>query len=343
MKRLSFIAAVALSLLSFSVTAADSLPRPDGKEADMSKPVQVYILMGQSNMLTFGKKAMLEAACKEGKYPYLVDDSGNWTVRKDVRNIQVMGSGDGASKTLKNEWMTVSGNIGVEMGIGHHLGQATDAPVMILKSAIGNRSLGWDLLPPGSPRYTFEGEEQPGYKETIKGKKDKTIVPFVKGGDCLQWYAGLQYDGDVRRAKEVLDSLSKFYPGATKFEVAGFFWWQGDKDFRNKAHAAKYEENLVNLIKALRKDFNAPNAKFVIATLGQTKKDADGTLGQILNAKMAVADPAKYPDHKGNVATVYTNPVIKGGSSSGHYSGNAETYMNVGELMGAAMVDLIKK
>jgi hypothetical protein len=182
--KFKFILSILLVFTSLSINAAETLKKPDGKSADMTKPVQVYILMGQSNMLTFGKQKMLEDACKEGKYSYLVDESGKWTTRKDVRNIQVMGSGDGSSKTLKNEWMTISGNIGVEMGIGHHLGQATDAPVMILKSAIGNRSLGWDLLPPGSPRYSFEGVEQAGYKETIKSKTDSTVVPFVKGGDC---------------------------------------------------------------------------------------------------------------------------------------------------------------
>ena len=35
-------------------------PDPDGKEADMSKPVQVYILLGQSNMLGFGKPQVLQ-------------------------------------------------------------------------------------------------------------------------------------------------------------------------------------------------------------------------------------------------------------------------------------------
>ena len=30
------------------------------------------------------------------------------------------------------------------------LGNALDAPVMLLKCCIGNRALGWDLLPPGS-------------------------------------------------------------------------------------------------------------------------------------------------------------------------------------------------
>jgi len=46
----------------------------------------------------------------------------------------------------------------------------------------------------------------------------------------------------------------------------GFFWWQGDKDRYDAAHAARYEQNLVRLIKQLRKDFNAPKAKFVPAT-----------------------------------------------------------------------------
>ena len=49
----------------------------------------------------------------------------------------------------------------------------------------------------------------------------------------------------------------------------------------------------------------------------------------------------KYPEFKGNVASVYTHPLSKGGSSGGHYGRNAETYMNVGEAMGRAMVDLL--
>ena len=44
----------------------------------------------------------------------------------------------------------------------------------------------------------------------------------------------------------------------------------------------------------------------------------------------------------GKVAFVYTHPLSKGGSSSGHYGGNPETYMNVGEAMGKAMVELLQ-
>lgn len=48
---------------------SDVLPDPDGEEADMSKPVQVYILMGQSNMLGFGKAGALQTAAQDGNYP----------------------------------------------------------------------------------------------------------------------------------------------------------------------------------------------------------------------------------------------------------------------------------
>lgn len=301
----------------------DPLPDPDGKSADMSKPVQVYILMGQSNMLGFGKVKGLQDACKKGLYPYLVDDSGNWTVRKDVRYVRVMCSGSGPSKTHNNEWMTIKGNIGPEMGIGHYVGHVTKAPVLILKSCIGNRSLGYDLLPPTAEGYA--------------GDPKRPRKP--KSGP---WYAGVQYDGDVAAAQKVLSQLGKHYPGGKRYEVAGFFFWQGDKDFRNAEHAAAYEKNLLCLIESLRKDFKAPNAKFVCATLGQTRKGAGGPQGQILEAQLNIdGKKGKYKSHKGKVATVYSNPLSKGGSSSGHYSGNAETYMNIGQAMGQAMARLI--
>ena len=176
-----------------------------------------------------------------------------------------------------------------------------------------------------------------GYKDS-PDRWEKGTEPKKIG-----WYAGVQYDGDIANAKTVLAELDKHYPGAKKYEVAGFFFWQGDKDRYKSGHANRYEQNLVKFIKQLRKDFNAPKAKFVCATLGQTKKGATGNEGAIINAQLAVdGKSGKYPEFKGNVATVYTNPVSKGGSSNGHYGGNAETYMNVGEAMGQAMVELLK-
>ena len=100
----------------------------------------------------------------------------------------------------------------------------------------------------------------------------------------------------------------------------------------------------MHLNKRLRQDFDAPKAKFVIATLGQTPKSADGNGGKILDAMFAVdGESGKYPEFAGNVATVYTHPLSQGGTSGSHYNGNAETYMDVGEAMGTAMVELEKQ
>ena len=140
--------------------------------------------------------------------------------------------------------------------------------------------------------------------------------------------------------KKALAELDKYYPGATKYEIAGFFFWQGEKDGGNAVHAAHYEQNLVNFIKALRKDLNCPNAKFVLATMGEAVK---GSGNKVMEGQLAVdGTSGKYPEFKGNVATVYTHPMAQGGGGNGHYGGKAEVYMDVGEAMGRAMVDLLK-
>ena len=159
------------------------------------------------------------------------------------------------------------------------------------------------------------------------------------------WYAGEQYDGDVQRAKEVLANLPKYIPWATsstQYEIAGFFFWQGDKDRYDKAYAIRYKQNLIQLIRKLREEFSSPEAKFVLATLGQTSKDSDNSKPNndrlIFDAQMEVP---KLSEFVGNVACVYSNPFCHGGASNSHYNHNAETYMDVGLEMGRVMVSLL--
>jgi Carbohydrate esterase, sialic acid-specific acetylesterase len=357
---LSSIVLTALALSSLTTISAETpIPKPDGKPADMSKPVQVFILLGQSNMVGLGRinagdkgkpEGSLEHAVKTKMlYPYLVDDGGNWSERKDVRFVRMM-QGNGL---MNNEWMAVkAGTIGPEFGIGHVVGNEVDAPVMILKSCIGNRALGWHLLPPGSARFEEGDKVYAGYRDApdswAKGTqpeppviKEGTVT--LKGDQPAGWYAGKEYDDDTADAKKVLADLDKHYPGAKGYEVAGFFYWQGEKDAGNPVWAAHYEKNMVQFIKAVRKDFNAPNAKFVLGTMGESVKGSGGNGGKILEAHLAVDGTAgKYPEFKGNVATVYTHPMAQGGSGNGHYGGKAEVYMDVGEAMGQAMVKLLK-
>ena len=140
-------------------------------------------MMGQSNMLGMGKKGTLPTdpsptslahAVTAGKYPYLYNKATkNWTTSATVRNVFVMGSGgpDSSITLQHNEFMTAAttkpaavpgmiskakATIGPELGIGGMLEAAFNTePIMLLKSCIGDRALGWDLLPPGGQGYTY--------------------------------------------------------------------------------------------------------------------------------------------------------------------------------------------
>jgi alpha-galactosidase len=324
----------------------DALAKLGAASQKAASKVKVFILMGESNMLGMGelgpetKKGTLAYLTKtEKKYPFLIDDQGNWTVRKDVYYYDARMKTGGPLTPISN-----GKTIGPELGFGYVMGHVLDEPVLVLKSCIGNRSLGWDLLPPGSGRFTFEGRTYAGYKDTpsswVQGEPKKEVA----------WYAGKQYDDDMANAKEVLKNLAQCYPDykGQGYEVVGFVFWQGYKDTGSAAHASRYEQNLVRFIQCLRKDYNAPKAKFVLATIAHGGWKLAGPGLTVANAQLAVSDPKKHPEFVGNVKTVeardFWREVDVSPSSEGyHLNRNAETYMEVGNALGWAMADLLKK
>lgn len=376
MKNLSHYSAVAalLALLFFNNTSRSAengalLQRPNAEPASQKKKVKVFILMGQSNMVGMGdiepegtNGTLTTLVRKQKRYPFLVDDAGVWTVRKDVYYYD--------ARTKKGGPLTATSNgrsIGPELGFGYVLGQLLDEPVLVLKSCIGNRSLAWDLLPPGSERYTAEVTERGGQKVTkvfagYKDKPDSWVADAGKGtatepppwldkktGKPIEWYAGKQYDDDMANAKAALTNLAKIYPEyqGQGYEIAGFVWWQGNKDSYNPVHTARYEQNLARLIPTLRKDYGAPNAKFVLATgCGFTGREGAGL--QISEAQLAIGDAKKHPEFAGNVKAVdsrdlWREPNVSPKNQGYHYNRNAETYMEVGLRLGWAMAELLKQ
>lgn len=332
-----------LAVPAFTAQVPDQLPDPDGRPANQREAVQVFILLGQSNMLGFGQvgpeetQGTLSYLIKEqGKYPHLVDDDGQWTVRSDVRYVQT-------TVGHRQHPLTVQGRfIGVEQQFGHIMGHIHDEPVLILKACIGNRSLGWDLLPPGSEQFEHDGLIYAGYKESpLSWEKGTEPVP-------IEWYAGKQYDSDTANAKEVLANLAQYYPeyAGQGYEVAGFVWWQGHKD-QNAAHASRYEQNLVRVIETLRKDFEAPNAKFVLATIAFGGEKLAGHGLTIAEAQLNVdGNAGKYKAFKGNVRTVEARPFwreqdVSPNGRGYHYNHNAETHMEVGDALGRAMAEML--
>ena len=104
----------------------------------------------------------------------------------------------------------------------------------------------------------------------------------------------------------------------------------------------------MHLIKTLRKDFNAPNAKFVLATIAFGGWDLKGPGLTVANAQLAVSgEKGKYPEFAGNVRAVearsfWRDKSVSPSGAGYHYNHNAETYMEVGNVLGRAMAELLR-
>lgn len=61
-------------------------------------------------------------------------------------------------------------------------------------------------------------------------------VPYTIGS----WQETEPVAIELTKGGKVLSEIGKHYPGAQKYEIAGFVWWQGHKD-QNPVHASRYE------------------------------------------------------------------------------------------------------
>jgi len=314
---LPMLAATVLVLARSAAGGAvpDILPDPDGKPGASNKPVKVYFLSGQSNMCGMGRPDSLKPlATGDAKFGYLVDDNGAWTERKDVFYLySLMGT-----KLHAKGWLsaTVNGRtMGPEVGIGHVLGEYHDEMVLLIKACCGNRSLAWDVASPTS-------RKRMGQPQTGDG-----------------WYCGTCYDKWTKAVNDFLADLKGSFPAyqGQGYEVAGFFWWQGHKD-KGKSKQ-EYGLLLAELIQDWRKEFKAPDAPFVVATVAFSGQNLGAWKG-VWEGQMAVGDPRQYPQFAGNVASVDIRDIGGGGF---HYGSNGATYAKVGDRMGRAMAELLHR
>jgi len=191
------LAVVSMVFLVFpaagDIPGPNDLPDPDTTPPDTTKPVKVYILSGQSNMVGIGyvndpDPGSLSTVTTEGMFPHMVDDEGAWTVRNDVWY-------EGVITATAKKWLTIgcgagADKIGPELQFGHIMGYYHDEPVIVLKTSQGNRSLSWDCLPPGSPRF----DHSDGYTYAGYGESPNRWLTAGGGPTPYGWYAGKQYD-----------------------------------------------------------------------------------------------------------------------------------------------------
>lgn len=290
--------------------------------AAADKTVKVYILAGQSNMEGKGMATHLDTYKDDPLIkPYYsqLKDGDGWAKRDDVF-ITYPSKNRGAKHGPLTVGYGTKGetSIGPEFGFGHVVGDANDAPVLIIKTAWGGKSIHMPFRPPSAMPTDAElqqmvVETQKKYDETIaankikekEGKKTRAPKP-VPTVEQLKNEFGMYYRKMIEHVKEELATFESKFPELKGYkpEIAGFVWHQGFNDIiradlkENKY--ADYTKWLSMLIKDVRKDLNAPDMPVVIGEL------STGGIPSRGDFQVAQANVAKIPAFKGTVVFVPT-------------------------------------
>ncbi len=287
-----------------------------------AQPLQVFILAGQSNMQGHAQIKTFEHV-------------GMDPLTKPM--LEEMQNADGTPRTCERVWISSLGSaetvrtgkltagfgasqggpkIGPEFTFGITMEKATDAPILIIKTAWGGKSLNTDFRSPSAGPYVFNELQLAKFQEQ---GKDISAIRAAKEKET-----GVYYRLIIEHVNNVLADIKQVVPSydeARGFELAGFVWFQGWNDmvdsgtYPERAHPGGYEaysDALAHFIRDIRQELNAPELPFVIAVLGvggptnmygpeqQRYKSTHD------NFRAAMAAPAQLPEFTGNVSTVLT-------------------------------------
>lgn len=158
---------------------------------------------------------------------------------------------------------------------------------------------------------------------------------------------GQEYLELVSNVKDVLSNVKRYYPDykGQEPDLQGMIWFQGIKDSQLDSMTAAYEKNLANLLRDLRKEFNAPTLPVVVMALPSSAQALGPRLPRIHDAQMALADPKKYPEFTGNVACIDTTGFFPStehatGGRPQYFYNSATAFLEIGKAMGQAMLKL---
>ncbi len=290
-----------------------------------AKPLNVFILAGQSNM---------EGHARIETFDYIGDDPATAPLLKQMR------AADGKPKVCEKTWISYftgadgnnsegfgkltagygsrqdpaidGGKIGPEFTFGLTMDASLDQPVLLIKTAWGGKSLHTDFRPPSAGPYVFNDTQ---LTNIVKRGKDVAEARATKVAETGAYYRLM-----IEHVKKILADPKRVcpaYDSAQGYEIAGFVWLQGWNDMvdgdvyprlpkgSSANRYAKYIDWMAQFIRDVRKDLNAPKMPFVIGVMGVdgAKAGAD-----IIAFREAMTAPALLPEFRGNVTAVPTAP-----------------------------------
>ncbi|MFU8780844.1 MAG: sialate O-acetylesterase [Kiritimatiellia bacterium] len=318
--------------------------------------LQVYILVGQSNMQGHAKTSTFDYIRRDPQTAPMLKDmldaSGKPVVCKNVWISHVEDMGDlqaGAGRLTAGYGADyrpgkLGERIGPEYTFGITMQKLVDAPILIIKSAWGGKSLHTDFRPPSAA--TAESPTGEFYQRMLEHVQKVLADP---------------------------GQIVPSYDPAVGYEIAGFVWFQGWNDMvagnvypqRNQPGGYDlYTELLAQFIRDVRRDFGAPDMRFVIGVMGvggpTELYESPRYKGVHQNFRDAMAAPASMPEFKGNTVAVLTEAfwdheldavmqkkerteeeqeIARGASNRGfHYLGAAKILGQIGVAFAEAMV-----
>ena len=301
--------------ITFLALAALALPMH-------AKPLQVFILAGQSNMQGQAKISTFEHIGMDPATKPMLDE--------------MMGP-DGKPKVCERVWISSIGcadqeqigkltagygssqngpKIGPEFTFGLYMQRFTDAPILLIKTSWGGKSLNTDFRPPGAGPYVFNDTQLANFqkqgKDVEKIKAEKVAA------------TGVYYRLMIEHVKRVLGDIKRVMPSydaAQGYELAGFAWFQGWNDMVDQGTYPQrdkpggydaYSTVMAQLIRDVRKDLDKPKLPFVIGVLGVGGPTSEYGPGEQRykathdHFRDAMAAPAALPEFKSNVAAIRT-------------------------------------
>ena len=258
-----------------------------------AKPLEVYIMAGQSNMVGHANKKTLpyirEDPATLALHNRLVDKDGKPIVHENV-HVSLINEFGTRQGPLTTGFGAKQDSLGPELAFGATMGEKLQEPILIIKTAWGGKNLHTDFRPPSA-----------GTRDT-----------------------GHFYRQMIEHVKMVLADPGKYHPAYNKkdgYEIAGFVWFQGYNDatdgnaYPNRGKPGSYDaytKVLGHFIRDVRKDLGVPKMPFVIGVMGIGGSYMNNTLpeGRYLSIntefQKAMAAAADLPEFEGNVFAVHT-------------------------------------
>ncbi len=286
------------------------------------RPLQVFILAGQSNMQGHARTSTFDAIGLDPKTaPILAEMRGKDGTPRVCENVWISSIGSSDEEQIGKLTTGFGANargpkIGPEFTFGIYAEKLLGGPILIVKTAWGGKSLHTDFRPPSAGPYEFNAAQ---LKQLEKQKKDVEEAKAEKAKATGRYYRLM-----IDHVKKVLADVKRVYPdydASLGYELAGFVWFQGWNDmvdrgvYPNRGEPGGYDEysaRLAELIRDVRKEFSAPKLPFVIGVMGvggpveKYSPEQQRYKGIHQNFRTAMAVPTSLPEFKGNVTAVLT-------------------------------------